>query len=730
MRRKGLLLIVLLLCNYALVAINQDSLFVEAKKASGEKALQLWTDLGDFYVSSYNDSLYLVSESLFQVNAGKSSEVLALKYKAIWLYQKHQYDSSIVVCHQGYELASSINLNELSIDFEHTRGLNYLALAYYDNAEFVASLVESTSDSIDYIEGQINANILLSNLEIKRNDFVKATEYAIEAFEFAKQTQNKASLLIIHQLLGNIQLHQADYSSSLENYLKALTYATELTNTSKEAGVLNNIGVVHSYMGNSKQAESYYLKAKSIRSQLGDAKGVAGSLVSLGNLWVKASPLRAKPYYEEALAVYRDVGDQQLLAQTLNNIANFYYYSGDYKEALVYGKEALRIQRALENKREISMLLMNAGYSYMQLGQGGRALENMKLSLQMAKETNDTEQLSASLIALGDVHEQLGDETKALVYRNRYISFKDSISSNETARKVAELEVRYKTQLKEQQIEALTKESELKELKLKQNQVVIAKQRSQLVFFASFFFLFILMIYGSYKRLKLRKQRELDEVVIKEQQAGLKAVVSATESERKRIAKDLHDGIAQTLSGVKLGLDQLWSELKFDSEMQRKRYQQTLEYLSEACNEVREISHQMMPRVLSKMGLVQAINDFLDKSLGHTRFNYSFEYFGFQSNERFAESVEVNVFRITQELVQNVIKHSGATQLKATLIRDKSELVLNVEDNGIGLELESTSIGMGLDSVKGRVSSLHGSVSFKKAQNTGLIVNIRIPIDE
>jgi len=725
------LFVTVLLVSKAIVILAgvNDSLITAAKEKSGLEAIGLWKELGTYYIETANDSLSWLADQIEQENH-TSAEVEALKIRAISLYISHQFDSSIAICHKGYELAVNQQLARLSVDFDYTRALCYLALNYNENAESLGKRVARYADSIDYVGGQVKIQTLLSNISLRDSDMDEALERAKAAFEFANQTRELSDLTTVHQLLGNVYIHKASYAEALENYLKALELASENDLAFKEAAILNSIGIVHAEMGNTKQAESYYLQSKSIRTKLGDVKGVGGTLISLGNLWVQTSPLRAKPYYEEALQIYRGVDDQISLAKALTNISNSFYYSGDYEKALAYALEALKVQKALDNQREVSLILMNLGYSYMQLDDQDKTITFFKESYQLARENADLEQIGASLIALGDGYEHFKNSEKALLFRNKYLVFNDSLQANETAAKIAELEVRYKTQLKEKQIEALTKEAELSELRLQQNQVTIAKQRSQMVFFVSFFFLFLLMIYSSYKRLKLKKQREIDEIVIRQQKAGLAAVVTATEKERKRIAKDLHDGIAQTLSGVKLGLDQLWSELSFDSNMQQKRFGQTLEYLTEACDEVRSISHQMMPAALNKLGLVQAIDDFLEKSLAHTRFNYSFEYFGFQSNERFSESIEVNVFRVTQELIQNVIKHSGASEVKVLLIQDKKELVLKVEDNGIGLENHDEVAGMGLDSVQGRVSSLGGIMKFERAQNTGLIVHVRIPLED
>ncbi len=509
-----------------------------------------------------------------------------------------------------------------------------------------------------------------------------------------------------------MNLYQGNYPEALDFYLKAYERASSRGDQLRVAKLLNNMGIVHSSMGDKEKAESYYLRSKKMRSDIGDLAGVGATLISLGNLWVKNMPLRAQPYYEEALQIFREADDKKNLGQALNNIANMYYYNGKYEQSIPLTLEALEIQRSIGNKQEESLVLMNLGYNYMMLDQAEKAESSFISSLKLAREIGSKDQIAESLIGLGDFYEHFMKFEQANNFRNKYILYSDSLNKGETAQKVVELQLKFETKLKEQQIEPLTRESELATLCLEKQQTTIVKQRSQLVFFLSFFFLFMLMIYGSYKRLKMRKQQELDATIIREQKAGLKAVVRATANERQRIAKDLHDGVTQTLSGVRLALDRFSQELNFEKDLEKERFKQTVEYLGDAGNEIRQIAHQMMPAVLSKMGLISALQDMLEKSLGHTKFNYQFEFFGMSETYRPHSDIEVNLFRICQELVQNVIKHSGASQVHIQLLKEPGELVLRIADDGMGFESHEVKRGLGLNNIRARVASLNGHLTF------------------
>src|SRR5690606_7229772 len=121
--------------------------------------------------------------------------------------------------------------------------------------------------------------------------------------------------------------------------------------------------------------------------------------------------------------------------------------------------------------------------------------------------------------------------------------------------------------------------------------------------------------------------------------------------------------------------------------------------IDEACTEVRNISHQMMPKALQEKGLVDALNDMLEKSLGMTDIKYTFENFNV-AGKRFEKHIEIGLFRIAQELVNNIIKHSEAHHVDVQLNLLKSHLILLVVDNGKGFTFDSQKDGIGLMNIK------------------------------
>lgn len=148
--------------------------------------------------------------------------------------------------------------------------------------------------------------------------------------------------------------------------------------------------------------------------------------------------------------------------------------------------------------------------------------------------------------------------------------------------------------------------------------------------------------------------------------------------------------------------------------------------LDQTCKEVREISHQMLPKTLAENGLLSALEDMLENSLVGTGVNYNLEHY--RLKERLSENVELTLFRICQELINNTIKHAQASEISVQIIRSKNNVVLIVEDNGRGFDQNTSKDGIGLLNLSNRLSTINGEVSYESSPNSGTSATVRIPL--
>lgn len=207
------------------------------------------------------------------------------------------------------------------------------------------------------------------------------------------------------------------------------------------------------------------------------------------------------------------------------------------------------------------------------------------------------------------------------------------------------------------------------------------------------------------------------------QQQRTEAILEAEDRERVRIARDLHDGIGQMLAAARMALGNFLAKKKVENQ----HIQSSLDLLEESIKEIREISHNMMPGALTKLGLSTALKQFVNKINALDGVQIELQIIGIK--ERLSEKIETMLYRVVQEILSNVIRHAEASKVSIELVKHENELVLIVVDNGKGFDSEEAkNQGIGIKNVATRVEYLNGSVNFDSAIGRGTSVIVEIPL--
>jgi signal transduction histidine kinase len=208
----------------------------------------------------------------------------------------------------------------------------------------------------------------------------------------------------------------------------------------------------------------------------------------------------------------------------------------------------------------------------------------------------------------------------------------------------------------------------------------------------------------------------------------LNAIIQAEETERKRFAKDLHDGLGPILSTIKMSLSSLTRIEKDDQT--KKILRNTDMVIEEAIKSIREISNNLSPHILNNFGLIKAMRNFINK------INYSDTIkIKFTSNfedERFESNTEVVLYRVFCELINNTIKHADATLISITLEKVPGQLSCKYKDNGKGFDINllkpSQPTGMGYSNMVTRINSLNGTFNLTSGKEKGTKASITVPV--
>jgi len=220
-----------------------------------------------------------------------------------------------------------------------------------------------------------------------------------------------------------------------------------------------------------------------------------------------------------------------------------------------------------------------------------------------------------------------------------------------------------------------------------------------------------------------RNKRKAQELITQEKEHGLQAMILAQEEERSKIARELHDGVVQQIGSIILKSRSLFKNKNIIKDIESK---EVLESLENSNQDLRNISHQMMPRALKELGIIPALNDLLEGSLSYSNIKYLLEHFNIK--ERLPEKIEVTIYRIVQELINNIIKHSKASEVNVQLFNSNNTVILIVEDNGIGFSNKEPKKGIGLLNISSRLDLVKGDVNFEPSPKSGTLVTIKIPL--
>jgi signal transduction histidine kinase len=213
----------------------------------------------------------------------------------------------------------------------------------------------------------------------------------------------------------------------------------------------------------------------------------------------------------------------------------------------------------------------------------------------------------------------------------------------------------------------------------------------------------------------------------RQRQVLLRTTLASQEEERKRISESLHNGLGQLLYAIKISLSVLTAEYAVKKpEMYTKDRRYTDGLLKEAIAQSRRISHELMPSVLEDFGLSAAINDVCQQLAGKVEF--SFKALGFA--HKLDKYIELAVFRIVQELMLNVAKHSGATKASAEVALEEKDIHIKVTDNGRGIIEDGQSrTGIGLSSIRSKIRLLNGGMKIESTPGVGTTVMVNMQSD-
>jgi signal transduction histidine kinase len=507
--------------------------------------------------------------------------------------------------------------------------------------------------------------------------------------------------------------------------MREVTPMVEKLQDKNLVAILNsNLGIRFSNMGKYEKAHEYFTKAmkqfenserrnEEVYNLLAfsqclydmDSIGAMDSVLKKSRILLEGMP-KAKewPYYYSNLGLYQTA-------------------IGKYQEAISSYDEAFtRIQ-----KNKITYLLEGL---YLQYAITYDSLRNYPKAKEFAqrhlKELNYDElggKLMNAYKVLADLEYKDNNYKKAYDYILEHTALKDSAKIDSVNSEMQQLELLYQTEKKEKEILQLTNTNNETELALE-------RKLSQGYLLTTIIAVLLAGAYFLYRKkqqqIKINRQKHEEEMNLlkHEQQAKIfSAMIDSQEKERRRIAIELHDGLGGRLSAIGLKLmNNVPDKIPPQIEQPIKEFKNDLD---DSLNELRSIARNLMPETLSKYGLKAALTDYCN-SVQDDQTKIVFQYYS--TAEILDDSTSLTIFRIIQELINNALKHSKATDILVQYMADDNKIDVTVEDNGVGFSVDeiAENKGMGLTTLKTRVEYINGKMDVTSFPNEGTTINIII----
>ncbi len=556
------------------------------------------------------------------------------------------------------------------------------------------------------------------SLYLLSKDFLRISgdssiRYGRMALALAQKIGYKRCEAESYSILGANEKNQGNYQQALTYHLKSLHIKEKTHDEIGMAISYNDIGIVYKKMKRWKEALEYYRKSNQLNIRIDDKKHITLTYNNMGTVYNELQQWDSAMYaYDQALSMAEKLQDPYTLSVVLSNLGDIHFNHKRYKDALATFQRCLVYDKQNEDKYGMLMSYMQIARVYAEMQQYNIATLYIDSSDKIAVLEEFNRERIDVLAVKASIEEQKNNYSKALVYYRLSDSIKDVLLTEETAKQISELQTKYETSKKEQQITVQKAE--------------IVKKNYIIGGIGSLLFLGGMLGFSSYRRYKLKQQSRLQAAVMHQQELASKAVIEAEEQERKRIAGDLHDGVGQLMSAARMNLSLVSSELDFDNQEQKEAFDKALALVDESCKEVRAVSHNIMPNALLKAGLATAIRDFINKI--DTRI-LKVNLYSEGINERLPADKEAVLYRVVQECINNVIKHSGASLLDISIIKDEEGISVTIEDNGRGFDVSDKSKfeGIGLKNIQTRVNYLKGTVEWESTINKGTLVIIHVP---
>ena len=602
-------------------------------------------------------------------------------------------------------------------------------VGYYDAAAAMKYAQQglTLSKKINYRLGQARTHYLMGNTYLDLGNYRQSKIHLDEAEQLFSALKRPDMLGKIQNARGNWSYMQSDLQSASYHYTRAVETFHALKDTALEIFPYQNLIAALGETKNHEKAIAMSKRLLKLVQKRGDSLQMAYSYNYLINNYLALNQMdSAQKYVTDLLRFIQSSMDLGLAADSYNVIGLYHFKRQAYHQAIA--NYQLALDKALRGQYQTAQYYHALGRTYLRLNALDSAYLYLRKAETQALVANTKDVYYRICHDLGSYFAKKEDYSQAYRYLQEYTKLNDSILVAETRHYTAYLEAAFENSKKETEILQLKTAELQKDLAIKKRNNYLIVTLGLLALGGIFFGLKVRNDQTRRKLLEQDKKLQAEKILSleKEQQvSSLQSMITGQESERNRIAKDLHDGLGGLFSTVKMYFSTLQHEQPILGE--NPLFQKSMELTHTASVELRRIAHNLMPEVLMKLGLINAIQDLCNNINTSRLLNISLQAYGME--KRLNPNTEIMLYRIVQELLNNIIKHAQATEAIIQFNQHQERLNITIEDNGQGFNANEDNTGAGLSTIKSRVNYLNGALNIDSTQGVGTTVMMEFVLE-
>ncbi|HEU0226526.1 MAG TPA: sensor histidine kinase [Arachidicoccus soli] len=500
-----------------------------------------------------------------------------------------------------------------------------------------------------------------------------------------------------YALYAQTMLQKGNLKEAANYYIKTIALAEKINDSSSIISNFGNLAVVYSQMNEDTKSIPLTIKCLNYFTAHKDSSSIFIGDVSLGRAYYTLKKVDSSfIYYNKALQLIdAGVHNPSVAFILYSNLGEIYSDSGDMKKSVYYYDLCKQPLKEMGSEEQYRIFTIYATKAYAHIRDVKKGVEEIKANIPLFEKDSDLINVRASYSSLSEIAFIKHQPADALRYYKLFDSVDNILSDNANKRYIADLQTKYETQRKEVKIQIQEKELTKKAAF---NKLLIL-------------LLMLLGIGTAFIITRNRLMRKRKEAIM--QQQFTTGLLAKTEEERGRIARDLHDGLSQELLLLK-------NQVNLGAKIEPQK-------IDHIINEVRTISRNIHPVMLDQIGFKESILSICNQITDSEQLFIAadIEYHSELSKEK-----ELQLFRIIQEALNNIIKYASAHAAKVQIAKMHKYLKVLIQDNGKGFDVEAALNGrtaFGLLSILERSKAINGKASIT-SDSKGTIVNIEIPL--